>query len=67
MLSDQLLKVALVGTAQAPQVPINSENDVDSLIGPSIELSIESQFLLRAGRLAIYQRAGQLPVTVPQV
>lgn len=67
MLNDQLLKAALVGTAQAPQVPMNSEHDVDSLEGSVAEFSVESQFLMRAGRFAIYQQAGQLPKTVPQL
>ncbi len=62
---NELLKAALVGTGKHPGVAIDESNSADRLTIADDSLTEESRFLLRCGRRAVYQRAGQEVRSVP--
>lgn len=64
---NELLKAALVGTGKYPGVAIDESAPADRLTIADDSLTDESQFLLRCGRRAVYQRAGQDVRSVPSV
>lgn len=64
---NELLKAALVGTGKHPGVAIDEAHPADRLAIADDSLSEETQFLLRCGRRAVYQRAGLEVQSVPHI
>ena len=64
---NELLKAALVGTGKHPDVAIDESQPTDRLTIADDSLTAESKFLLRCGRRAMYERAGQEVRSVPPI
>lgn len=64
-MSDPLTAAALVGTARLGPDPTLTGTPVDDLVAQLGDLDRERALLLRAGALAIYREAGQLPTRLP--
>lgn len=62
---DTLLKTALVGTAKHPDIVLEDDHDVGTLISSMAMADKEERLLLAAGAFTVYQQAGLLPIDIP--
>lgn len=64
---DEIVALALVGTAKHNNLDITTDTPVDALVEQLPVSDIERKLLLSAGAWAIYRQAGQVPESIPTI
>ena len=64
---DELLSIALIGTAKQPSRSTQSPHPVDALVQSAKSNSPERALLLQAGARAVYRSAGRKTIPAPPV